>query len=166
MSRMSPYWAVCRTAPNHDRLAAECIVQRGFEIFTPKVRTKLGATPLFAGYLFVRIIDRWRVIDRTHGVLGLIKFGDQPARCPDDEIAALVTRADPDGVIRLPRAGANGTRLSFAKGAKVTIVAGPFAGFNGLHSGQWAREREIILLELLRSQRPVAVAAHMVAARG
>jgi transcriptional antiterminator RfaH len=120
----SPYWAVARTLPHHDRLAAECVAQQGFEIFVPKIRTNFGATPLFPCYLFVRVIDRWRIIERTVGVLSLVKFGDQPAKCPDEEIAWLIARADRDGVVRLARAGTSPGRTAFAPGAKVTVVGG------------------------------------------
>jgi hypothetical protein len=37
-----PYWAVARTAPNRDRLAAESVCQARFETFTPKIRTRVG----------------------------------------------------------------------------------------------------------------------------
>jgi hypothetical protein len=64
--RLMSYWAVARTAPNHDRWAAECVAQAGFETFTPKIRTRSGAqwrtVPLFPRYFFVHVIDRWRVV--------------------------------------------------------------------------------------------------------
>src|SRR5580704_17041928 len=99
-----PYWSVVRAVPHHDRLAAECIAQAGFEVFVPKMRVKVGSqwrtTPLFAGYLFARIVDQWRVLERTLGVLSVVKVGATPLRCPDSEIAALLERADGDGIIR------------------------------------------------------------------
>jgi hypothetical protein len=58
-------------------------------------------SPLFPGYLFVRVVDRWRAFERSLG-LALVKFGAAPARCPDAEIAKLIARTDPDGVVRLP----------------------------------------------------------------
>jgi transcription antitermination factor NusG len=167
---MPPYWAVIRCVPNHDRLAAECVAQAGFEIFTPKIRTRLDSrwrtVPLFAGYLFVRIVDRWRILERTLGVLNVVKVGTTPSRCPDAAITELLDRADPDGVVRLARAGASVGRPSFAAGTKVMVTGGAFRGFSGLHSGQTAREREIILLEQLGGPRPVEVPACPVAARG
>ena len=100
-----PYWAVIRAIPNHDRLAAECVCQAGFETFTPKLRTRLVSrwrtVPHFPGYLFVRVVDRSRILERTIGVLSVVKFGAAPARCPDEEIAKLIARADPDGIVRL-----------------------------------------------------------------
>jgi hypothetical protein len=102
---MPPYWAVARTAPHHERLAVEGVGQAGFETFVPRIRVKVGAqwrtTPLFGCYFFVRVVDRWRILERTMGVLSVVKFGASPARVPDAEIAGLLDRADPDGIIRL-----------------------------------------------------------------
>jgi transcription antitermination factor NusG len=87
------FWAVARTLTRRESFAGERIEVAGFEIFVPK--TAKG--PLFPGYLFVRIVDRWRVVDRTLGVLGLIKFGDMPAKCPDREVANLFAQMDAAG---------------------------------------------------------------------
>ena len=63
-------------------------MDHGFEVFLPLVQTKRASTPLFSGYLFCRIVDRWRSINTTFGVLCLVRVGDCPARCPDREIDA------------------------------------------------------------------------------
>jgi transcriptional antiterminator RfaH len=164
---MPPYWAVVRAAPHHDRLAAECVAQAGFETFTPKIRVKVESrwrtTPLFAGYFFTRIIDQWRVLERTMGVLTVVKVGATPSRCPDEEIARLIARSDPDGVIRLSARPHLAQRQVIAPGATVAIVDGPFRGLEGIYAGMGARERELVLLNVLGAQRPVAIAAHLIA---
>jgi len=85
------YWAVAQTVANRESFAAAHIKRGGFELFAPKIKLRIEkrwqVVPLFPGYLFVSIIDRWRIIERTPGVLRLIKFGDAPAKCPDGEIA-------------------------------------------------------------------------------
>jgi hypothetical protein len=53
-------------------------------------------------------------------------------------------------------------RRKIAIGAKVKVTAGPFGGMTGLYAGQSTREREVVLLNLLGSQRPVAIAANLV----
>jgi len=84
-------------------------------------------TPLFASYFFVRIVDRWRAIERSPGGLSIVKFGPTPARCPDQEIGRLLERADADGIIRLPAhpPGASPPRI-LAPGVTVTIGDGPW----------------------------------------
>ena len=75
---------------------------------------------------------RWVAIDRTFGVLGVIKFGETPARVPDGEIRALRERADASGVIRLPP---EPPKRMWARGDQVKILAGQFASFDAIHSG-------------------------------
>jgi len=90
-------------------------------------------------------------------VFGLIKNGETPARCPNSEIGALLARADRDGVVRLMRPP--GSR--FAPGDRVSV-----RGFDGIYLGMGAHDRERVLLTILGAQRPVEIAAGLIAARG
>jgi transcriptional antiterminator RfaH len=162
------YWAVARTIPHRESFAAERIGEAGFEVFAPKIRQRIPdgmrgvkwrVSPLFRSYLFVRIVDRWRTVERTLGVLKFVKFGDSPARCPDAEIEALLERADADGIIRLPARPPATPRRVFTRGDRVTISGGPFRGLVAIHSGMSARDREVVLLDLLGRQTAVAVPA-------
>jgi transcription antitermination factor NusG len=164
---MPAYWAVARSVPHQDRLAVECVGLAGYETFVPKIRVRVGAqwrtTPLFVGYFFVRIVDQWRVLERTMGVSSVVKGGATPSRCPDEKIAKLIGRADPDGVIRLGgRSLASSPAHVFTRGAPVTIAGGPLVGFTGLYAGQTARERELILINLLGRETPVTIASGLV----
>jgi transcriptional antiterminator RfaH len=164
---MPAYWAVARSVPRQDRLAVECVGLAGYETFVPKIRVRVGAqwrtTPLFVGYFFVRIVDQWRVLERTMGVSSVVKGGATPSRCPDEEIAKLIGRADPDGVIRLNARPPSPSRHDFTPGAQVSIADGPFRGFDGIYAGQRAQERELILLDILGATRPVEIAAGLLA---
>jgi transcription antitermination factor NusG len=159
-----PYWTVVRAVPNHDGLAAESVALAGFETFVPKIRTRSRAqwrtTPLFGCYFFARVVDRWRAIERTMGVAGVVKFGAGPARCPDEEIAKLIARTDPDGVIRLSAHPPQPAPIP--PGARVIIASGPFRGFEAIHAGLTAHERQLVLIDLLGRQTPVQIAAGLV----
>ena len=161
-----PYWAVVRTAPNHERLVAEGVALAGFETFIPRIRVKVGAkwraTPLFGSYFFVRIVDRWRAIERSMGVAGVVKFGAAPARCPDAEIAMLLAQADPDDVVRLSARLPQPAPRIIAPGAAVGIADGPLAEFNDLYACQTARERELVLINILGAAHPVEISAGLV----
>ena len=99
------YWAVVRSLPRREAFAAERLrMDHGFEVFLPLVRTKRASAPLFAGYFFCRIVEQWRSINSTFGVLCLVRVGDCPARCPDREIAALKAMIDGHSYIKLPEA--------------------------------------------------------------
>jgi transcriptional antiterminator RfaH len=169
-SPMPAYWAVLRSAPGHDVLAYEGVRRAGFETFTAKIRTRVGerrrTSPLFGCYFFARIVDQWRVLERTIGVLSVVKSAGVPAKCPDEEIATLIARSDPDGVIRLsssltPQAV---VRRAFEPGAPVSITEGPFRGFAALHTGMSTRDREMVLIDLLGRKTAVGVPAGFVLA--
>jgi transcriptional antiterminator RfaH len=137
-------------------------MDHGFEVFLPLVQTKRAFAPLFSGYFFCRIVDRWRSINTTLGVLCLVRSGDCPARCPDREVDSLKAMIDGHGYISLPdRPGAPVNR-KIAIGAKVKVTAGPLGGMSGLYAGQSTREREIILLDPLGRETPVTIPAGLV----
>ena len=69
---------------------------------------------------------------------------------------------DGHGYIKLPETPPPPVRRKIAIGAKVKVTVGPFGGMSGPYAGQSTRERELILLNLLGSQRPVAIAANLV----
>lgn len=152
-----------RSLPQREKFAAERLrTDQGFEVFLPLVQMKRASQPLFPGYLFCRIVDRWRVINSTLGVLALVRVGDSPARCPDHEVDSLKALVDGHGFVRLPDRPASPARRVFEKGAAVKIVGGPLRGVDALHSGMSAAEKEILLISMLGAARQVAVPAHLV----
>jgi transcriptional antiterminator RfaH len=154
-----PYWSVVRSLPKREAFASERLQDSGFETFLPMIQTKRATQPLFAGYLFCRIVEQWRSINTTFGVLCLVRVGDCPARCPDHEVAALKAMIDRRGYVSLPDGPGAPIRRQIAIGSKVKITAGPFSGMSGLYAGQAPRERERVLLSLLGRQTPVLLGA-------
>jgi transcriptional antiterminator RfaH len=154
---VSKYWAVAKTLAHRERFAAERLEAAGFQTFLPRAKLNGRAEPLFGGYVFVRIVDRWRAVERTVGVLALVRFGDRPARCADAEIADLQSRIDSQGLVRLPERPPTPKkpRRKIPIGTRVKIAAGPFRGFSAIYAGQTAREREKVLIELLGRQAPL-----------
>jgi hypothetical protein len=84
-------------------------------------------------------------------------------RCPDGEIAKLIARADPDGIVRLSARppGASPPRI-LTPGAEVVIADGPFRGFSGIRQGMSAHDRELVLINILGASRPVEIAAGLI----
>ena len=161
---MPVFWGVVRSLPKREAFAAERLrMDHGFEVFLPLVQTKRASTPLFPGYLFARIVDRWRSINTTFGVLCLVRVGDCPSKMPDHEIEALKAMIDGHGYIKLPESCVAPVKRTIAIGSRVRITAGPFGGMSGLYAGQSTRERERVLLNLLGSQRPVLITSNLVA---
>ena len=135
----------------------------GFETFLPLTQTKRASAPLFSSYFFVRIVEQWRTINNTLGVLCLVRAGDYPARCPDREVDSLKAMIDRHGFVRLPEAPAKSIRRVFKKDERVKILAGPFQGVAALHSGLSAAEKEILLISMLGASRQIAVPSRLVA---
>jgi transcriptional antiterminator RfaH len=160
---MPAFWGVVRSLPRREAFAAERLGDGGFETFLPLVQTKRASQPLFSGYLFVRIVEQWRSINWTLGVLCLVRNGDCPARCPDHEVDGLKALIDGHGFVRLPDKPSKPPRRAFAKGESVRIIAGPLQGVKALHSGLSAADKEILLIAMLgSSSRRIAVPSHLV----
>ena len=86
------------TQPQREHFAAGMLSETGFATFWPKVESRGRTLSLFVNYLFVRISGQpWQRIDRTAGVIGLVQFGDEPARCPDAEVEACALAPTPTG---------------------------------------------------------------------
>jgi transcriptional antiterminator RfaH len=130
------FWGCARTEHAHEKLAAACLGHAGFEVLFPRVQTKGAIRPLFSNYLFValgELGEGWHAVNRTLGVLRMVAFGGRPARVPDREIENLKSRMV-GGLVTLP-SPPRLIKRAFVKGERVQIVAGPLAGFNGLHTG-------------------------------
>lgn len=155
---MSAFWAVARTRVHKEQFAVERLKERGFEVLNLEFRSGDRISRIFPGYVFVKVIDQWRAIDRTHGIIGLIKFGDCPARCPDSEIHRIKLRMDSHGLVHLPR------KPRRIRGDKVMITGGPFAGRLAIYAGMTAKERETVLLTLLGREVRVTVPSKFVEA--
>ena len=126
-------WYAVYTSPRHEKRAAEHLAQRGIECFLPLYSSrrhwkdgsrKVLQLPLFPSYLFVRIAlkNRFEVLG-VPGVLSLVSAGTKPACLPDFEIELLRSglaagKAEPHAYLR--------------DGESVRIVAGAFAGMEGL----------------------------------
>ena len=144
---MPAFWGVVRSLPKREAFAAERCADGGFEVFLPLVQTQRASAPLFRGYFFCRIVDRWRSINSTFGVLCLVRVGDCPAKCPDYEIDSLKTMIDERGFVRLPEGPGSPVKRKIAIGSKVKITAGPFGGMSGLYAGMSTKDCEKILLK-------------------
>ena len=122
------FWGVVRSLPQREKFASERLVDGGFEVFLPLVQKKRAPAPLFSGYFFVRIIEQWRAINTTFGVLCLVRVGDCPARCPDHEVDSLKADSDlrPDRDLAANGIGRGFRQLDVA--VPVSSQAGHLAG--------------------------------------
>jgi transcription antitermination factor NusG len=139
-------------------LDAGAIVERGlnrlnYTFYNPKIQTSwiirhqkvTRSIQLFPGYLFVNIVDQWRVLRSLTNVTGVISDGAGPLGLDDDYIHILKAR-EVGGIIELP---AKPPR--FRSGQQVTIsdLRDPFYGVTGVFDGMKGDERCAVLLHLL-----------------
>lgn len=127
------------------------------EVFCPQIRKMIPVagkkravlTALFPGYFFARfcLAIGGRFVASRPGVIGLVRFGDEPTAVPDEVIEEM---KDTDFV-----ASAESTLAScrFIPGQKLLIRDGPFAGMEAeyvasLNDGQ----RALLLLEYLHQR--------------
>ncbi len=131
----------------------ENLERQGYETYLPRVREirrRAGQrvkviAPLFPRYLFIHLdeqFDNWGPIRSTLGVVSLVRFGQLPARVPDELLELLRRREDAEGLQAIePRPLKPGTRVRVASGA--------LAGYEGIFLARTARERVIVLLDIL-----------------
>jgi transcription elongation factor/antiterminator RfaH len=123
-------WYAVRTQAKREALAVQHLQNQNFSVFFPKalsrVRRRRGgppasSQPFFPGYVFVRLDlnrDRWRCVNSTIGVIGLVQFGARPASTPRGFVEALQARTNADGVLT--------PRDDLKIGDVVRILGGPF----------------------------------------
>jgi transcription antitermination factor NusG len=148
------FWAVARTFTDRENYASTKLTIAGYETLAPRAklvengRSRISA--LFPGYVFVKIIIGWHTARWCEGVLGLIMSGETPARCPDWEIMKIIDAInDRTGLVRLPKIAPVRPRTTIAEGSTVRILTGSFRGLNAIYQGSSARQRELVLLDLL-----------------
>jgi transcriptional antiterminator RfaH len=154
-----PFWFCLSAAPKKEHLAAVALRRElNVPVLAPRVRfRKLTARgpvwfveAMFPGYLFAEFVyaDSCRRIIHTHGVTGLVRFGDD---IPIIQPAALdALRASSDQIVTFDR--------QLEIGETVKIAEGPFQGLEALVTRLLPAAKRIqILLEFLGRTIEIAV---------
>lgn len=159
---MNCWYAVC-CKPRQEAVAEENLVRQDFHVYLPRIRIRRrrrgqwvdAVEVLFPRYLFIRIDPLRRntaPVRSTRGVVGLVRFGGQPAVVPDGVIDALLQCEDPASGLH------QDNRPLFCAGDRIKLVEGPFAGMEAVFAEQDGEKRVIVLLELLGKANKVRVA--------
>jgi len=118
-----------------------------------KGRTVRVVDPIFPRYLFINLSDKtddWGPIRSTIGVSSLVRFGQLPAKIPDNLIEGLRAREDSDGIQKIPEQG-------FKPGDKVRIAEGIMEGFEAIFHSQKSNERVILLLKIAENTTKIEI---------
>jgi transcriptional antiterminator RfaH len=123
-------WFVVHTRPMSELRAIQHLERQSYRTFCPRVyrtirharKTTTVMSPIFRNYIFVRLnlsLDRWRCINATRGVAGLIMQSDRPKPVPRGIIESLFGYVNPDGTLR--------AMSGFDVGQAIRIESGPFS---------------------------------------
>lgn len=155
-------WYVIQAKPRHEVTAEENLQRQGFEVYLPRLitpRRRRGkwqdaVEPLFPRYLFIHLemgVDNTSTIRSTKGVARIVRFGEYPIPLPEGFVEFLRAHEDPERGAQVP------DRPQFQAGDRVRILAGPFAGLEGIYSEPRGDQRVVVLLDLLGKQNRVAI---------
>ena len=147
---------------NREHFAIENLKRQNYVVYCPMVlkhirharRAYDAHRPLFPGYIFVQAVTQsWRSISGTFGVRSVVQNGDTLAFLPAGFVESLKVR-EKGGVIS--RAAA-----PFKHGQAVAINGSQFDGLVGRIVEIRARDRIMLLLNLLNQQTKVHVDRRM-----
>jgi|SRR5438132_8698719 len=151
-----PHWYAAYTRAQHEKQVAAELGMREVEHFLPlyrsvrrwKDRRVTLESPLFPGYVFVRLAlrERLRVLE-IPSVVRLVGFSGQPAALPDSEMEIMRSG--------LSQSSGAEPHPFLTVGRRVSIVGGPFAGLEGVLRRKKSGARVVVSLGLI--QRSVAV---------
>jgi transcription antitermination factor NusG len=153
------WWAIY-TRHQHEKVVADMLTARGFDIFLPlyestrhwKDRQKILSLPLFPCYLFIRGgLERRLQVVTTPGVHMVLYRGDRVAMVPQDEIEAV------------QRALASPARVEphpYLKcGMRVRVIRGPIEGVQGILVRKKNLCRLVLCVDMLSQSVAVEVNA-------
>jgi len=157
-------WYVLHTKARQERIAAQHLARQDFEVYTPLIRLPKRRRrrwceviePLFPGYLFVHLDFKRQntaAIRSTRGVIGLVRFGNEPQSLPNRLVEHLMAA-------QTDREGAISQEHPFNSGDRVEIVSGPLAGLQAVFLAASGEERAQLLLDLLGRGNRVMVSRH------
>ena len=159
-ARDKPEWYAAWTRSHCERAVAQQLSAKGFETFVPEIATwsrrggeaHLIQAPMFPGYLFVRTaIDKQRYVEmlKARGLVRLLGDGwDRLAPVAANEIEAIQRVIDAN-VPAMPHP-------HLSRGDRVTVVAGPLAGVEGIFVQDQPHKGRLVLSVALLG-RSVAV---------
>jgi transcriptional antiterminator RfaH len=109
---------------------------------------------MFPGYLFAKFAysSLYRAVESSHGVRGILRFGDRLATVPENTVIALQAKGGAEEIVIVDS--------SLKIGQPVQFIEGPFQGLEVVITQLLpARERIRVLLEFLGRSMEMEIAA-------
>ena len=104
-------------------------------------RKKKVEVPLFRGYVFIRIDirkDKFNIL-KTDGVVKFIGIGKNPSRIPDEQIHWVHMIVEKSDTVK--------NEKEIPIGQKVSVIAGPLKGLEGIVTRDRNQSRLVIVIE-------------------
>jgi len=156
----APAWWVVYTRHQHEKVVAETLAGKGFDVFLPlyeslrrwKDRQKLLSLPLFPCYVFVRgEHDRRLPVVSTPGVHMILSHGERVATVPEQEIEAI--RRTVEGNFRVE------PHPFLRCGERVRVIRGSLQGVEGILVRKKNLCRLVLSVEMLTQSVGVEIDA-------
>ncbi len=153
-------WYAVRTLPGREMRARSQLENQGFRAFLPRgVKTVRHArkfstvtAAFFPQYLFVMLDltrHRWRSINGTICVAGLVMQGNLPHPVPHGVVETLVDLTDARGLLQFGQ--------DLRVGDRVRVTAGPFAERFAICARLDDSDRARVLLDIMGGQIAVSI---------
>lgn len=166
-SRLSQRWYLILTKPSSEELARVNLERQGYRVYFPRAlqrksyrgRWQDKVSALFPRYLFLQLNIASQVlapVRSTFGVVDAVRFGADYAVVSDQVVDGLMRRADPQSGLHEIK------RPLLTPGEIVRVVAGAFAGLEGVFEREIGEDRVVVLFKLLGRESPVDVVADYV----
>ena len=156
-------WHVIYTRHQHEKIVAQILSSKGFEIFLPlytavhrwKDRDKQLSLPLFPCYVFLKGgMERRTEIVTTPGMYSFVGTQNRAAVIPPEEM---------DAIRRAVESPARVEPHPFLKcGDRVRVKSGAMAGVEGILTRKKNLYRLVLSVELLRQAVALDIDAHLV----
>ena len=148
------HWYAVHTRSRHEKKIASVLEETGVDHFLPvyetlsrrKDRKQTIALPLFAGYLFVKIVpERERILEvlKVPGVVRII--GKTPTELfpiPESQIESVRRMVESDRLIS--------GHPYIKEGSRVRVKVGPLQGVEGILQERRGRHKLIISVDMLQ----------------
>lgn len=161
------WYAVC-CKPRQEAIAEVNLLRQSYHVYLPRIHMRLrrrghwidAIEVLFPRYIFIRLDPLLRStasVRSTRGVVGLVRFGGQPATVPNEVMDTLLQREDAGSGLHQDQ------RPLFGTGEAIKLVDGPLTGMDGVFAQQDGDKRVIVLLELMGKANKVTVSRDWIA---
>lgn len=160
-------WYAVHTKARQEGVAVDNLRRQALRTYFPRInsvrrrsgRRRMVVEPLFPGYVFVHVdtlTQSIAPIRSTLGVIGLVRFGNEPQPVPDDVIATLC-EAQYDEQVPIDPVDI----LNY--GDRVQFVEGPMAGMTAIFAAKTGAERVLLLMDLVGRNNRINCSLHHIA---